>query len=154
MDEIAAEVAQDIRTQYTIAYHSTKSPTLGGYRQVHVEAKAKSMGRLSVRTRTGYYPRGGADADKGGEAALNTKERERRGNAALSDAGCRDDYWIWWGRRRWCVCGGLSSRRAGAEIWAKLEYLNPGGSVKDRAALGIVLDAERRGVLRAGWHDC
>src|SRR5258708_7369515 len=37
-----------------------------------------------------------------------------------------------------------------AEIWAKLESLNPGGSVKDRAALGIVLDAERRGVLRAG----
>jgi cysteine synthase A len=39
---------------------------------------------------------------------------------------------------------------AAAEIWAKLEYLNPGGSVKDRAALGIVLDAERRGVLRPG----
>ena len=38
----------------------------------------------------------------------------------------------------------------GAEIWAKLEYLNPGGSIKDRAALGIVLDAERRGVLRRG----
>lgn len=38
----------------------------------------------------------------------------------------------------------------GAEIWAKLEYLNPGGSVKDRAALGIVVDAERRGVLRPG----
>jgi cysteine synthase A len=38
----------------------------------------------------------------------------------------------------------------GAEIWAKLEFLNPGGSIKDRAALGIVLDAERRGVLRAG----
>ena len=38
----------------------------------------------------------------------------------------------------------------GAEVWAKLEYLNPGGSVKDRAALGIVLDAERRGVLRPG----
>ncbi|HEY1995296.1 MAG TPA: cysteine synthase family protein [Edaphobacter sp.] len=35
-----------------------------------------------------------------------------------------------------------------AEIWAKLEFLNPGGSVKDRAALGLVLDAERRGVLR------
>jgi cysteine synthase A len=40
--------------------------------------------------------------------------------------------------------------KGGAEIWAKLEYLNPGGSVKDRAALGIVLDAERRGVLREG----
>ncbi|HZY63011.1 MAG TPA: cysteine synthase A [Edaphobacter sp.] len=37
-----------------------------------------------------------------------------------------------------------------AEIWAKLEFLNPGGSIKDRAALGIVLDAERRGVLRTG----
>lgn len=37
-----------------------------------------------------------------------------------------------------------------AEVWAKLESLNPGGSVKDRAALGIVLDAERRGVLQAG----
>lgn len=38
----------------------------------------------------------------------------------------------------------------GAQIWAKLEYLNPGGSIKDRAALGIVLDAERRGVLGPG----
>ncbi len=37
-----------------------------------------------------------------------------------------------------------------AEIWVKLEYLNPGGSIKDRAALGIVLDAERRGVLLPG----
>jgi cysteine synthase A len=37
-----------------------------------------------------------------------------------------------------------------AEIWAKLEFLNPGGSIKDRAALGLVLDAERRGVLKPG----
>jgi VWFA-related protein len=66
VDEIAAEVAKDIRTQYTISYHSTKSPTLGGYREVHVEAKAKNMGRLSVRTRSGYYPRVIADASKGG----------------------------------------------------------------------------------------
>ncbi len=68
VDAVAAEVAQDIRTQYTIAYHSTKSPTLGGYREVHVEAKAKSFGRLSVRTRSGYYPRV-AQASKGGDAA-------------------------------------------------------------------------------------
>jgi Ca-activated chloride channel family protein len=66
VDAIAAEVAQDIRTQYTISYHSTKSPALGGYREIHVEAKAKSMGRLSVRTRSGYYPRVIADASKGG----------------------------------------------------------------------------------------
>jgi Ca-activated chloride channel family protein len=68
VDAVAAEVAQDIRTQYTIAYHSTKSPTLGGYREIHVEAKAKSFGRLSVRTRSGYYPRV-AQASKGGEEA-------------------------------------------------------------------------------------
>jgi VWFA-related protein len=62
VDTIAAQVAQDIRTQYTIAYHSTKSPTLGGYRQVHVDAKVKGMGKLSVRTRTGYYPRIAGDS--------------------------------------------------------------------------------------------
>lgn len=38
----------------------------------------------------------------------------------------------------------------GAEIWAKLEYLNPGGSVKDRAALGMVEAAEAGGRLRRG----
>lgn len=37
-----------------------------------------------------------------------------------------------------------------ADIYAKLEYMNPGGSVKDRAALGMILDAERRGLLRPG----
>jgi cysteine synthase A len=40
------------------------------------------------------------------------------------------------------------------EVWAKLESNNPGGSIKDRAALGIVLDAERRGVLRPGGTIC
>ncbi len=69
VDTIAAQVAQDIRTQYTIAYHSTKSPTLGGYRQVHVEAKGKGMGRLSVRTRTGYFPKVASDANKAGNGA-------------------------------------------------------------------------------------
>src|ERR1700712_299834 len=41
-----------------------------------------------------------------------------------------------------------------AELWAKLEVMNPGGSVKDRAALGIVLDAERRSVLKPGDTIC
>ncbi len=57
VDPIAAEVAQDIRTQYTIAYHSTKSPTLGGYRQIHVDAREKGYGKLQVRTRSGYFPK-------------------------------------------------------------------------------------------------
>ena len=37
-----------------------------------------------------------------------------------------------------------------AEVFAKLEYLNPGGSVKDRAAIGIIKRAEREGKLRSG----
>ncbi|HEU4641294.1 MAG TPA: cysteine synthase A [Gemmatimonadaceae bacterium] len=37
-----------------------------------------------------------------------------------------------------------------AEVWIKIEGMNPGGSIKDRTALGMVLDAERRGVLRPG----
>jgi len=76
VDPIAAEVAQDIRTQYTISYHSTKSPTLGGYREIHVEAKAKSLGRLSVRTRSGYYPRVIADASKGGGAEFGDPSKK------------------------------------------------------------------------------
>ncbi|HEY4303104.1 MAG TPA: cysteine synthase A [Gemmatimonadaceae bacterium] len=37
-----------------------------------------------------------------------------------------------------------------AEVWIKLEGMNPGGSIKDRTALGMVLDAERRGLLKPG----
>jgi cysteine synthase A len=42
------------------------------------------------------------------------------------------------------------SEATGCQILGKAEFLNPGGSVKDRAALAIVLDAERRGALRPG----
>ena len=42
------------------------------------------------------------------------------------------------------------SEQTGCEILGKAEFLNPGGSVKDRAALAIVLDAEQRGALRPG----
>jgi len=38
----------------------------------------------------------------------------------------------------------------GAEIFAKLEFLNPGGSVKDRAAIGLIARAEREGKLKPG----
>src|ERR1700735_951632 len=37
-----------------------------------------------------------------------------------------------------------------ADLYVKLETYNPGGSVKDRAALGMILDAERRGLLQPG----
>jgi len=37
-----------------------------------------------------------------------------------------------------------------AALFAKLEFLNPGGSVKDRAALGMIFEAEQRGILKPG----
>lgn len=43
-----------------------------------------------------------------------------------------------------------ASEATGCEILGKCEFLNPGGSVKDRAALYIIRDAERRGALRPG----
>jgi cysteine synthase len=42
------------------------------------------------------------------------------------------------------------SEAAGCEIWGKCEFTNPGASVKDRAALWIVRDAEARGTLKPG----
>ncbi len=43
-----------------------------------------------------------------------------------------------------------ASERTGCEILGKAEFMNPGGSVKDRAALAMVVDAEARGVLTPG----
>ncbi|WP_309569768.1 pyridoxal-phosphate dependent enzyme, partial [Deinococcus sp.] len=37
-----------------------------------------------------------------------------------------------------------------ADVFVKLEGQNPGGSIKDRTALGLIEDAERRGVLKPG----
>ncbi len=42
------------------------------------------------------------------------------------------------------------SEAAGCEIWGKCEFANPGASVKDRAALWIIRDAEARGELKPG----
>ncbi|MEL7232008.1 MAG: pyridoxal-phosphate dependent enzyme, partial [Pseudomonadota bacterium] len=43
-----------------------------------------------------------------------------------------------------------ASKMTGCDIYGKAEFLNPGQSVKDRAALWIVRDAEKRGTLRPG----
>ncbi|OTA61893.1 PALP-domain-containing protein [Hypoxylon sp. EC38] len=42
------------------------------------------------------------------------------------------------------------SSQTGCEVLGKAEFMNPGGSVKDRAALYVVLDAEERGLLKPG----
>jgi len=56
VDQIAAEVARDIRNQYTLGYHSTKPMSEAGFRRIQAIATAKGKGKLTVRTRTGYYP--------------------------------------------------------------------------------------------------
>lgn len=47
---------------------------------------------------------------------------------------------------------GLSSlsKRTGCELFAKAEFMNPGGSIKDRAAKGMIRDAEAKGLLKPG----
>ena len=74
---------------------------------------------------------------------------------------------MWQTRRAPGICGDVSAaigntpllrlRRAsettGCTILGKAEFMNPGGSVKDRAALSIVLDAERRGAAAQGRAD-
>jgi VWFA-related protein len=57
VNDIAAQVASDIRNQYTLGYHSTKAADLGGYRTVRVEATGTKRSKLTVRTRQGYYPK-------------------------------------------------------------------------------------------------
>ena len=56
VDEVAAEVARDIRSQYTIGYRSTKTAADTGFRRVQVTAEAQGKSKLNVRTRTGYFP--------------------------------------------------------------------------------------------------
>ena len=56
VDQIAAEVARDIRSQYTLGYHSTKPTTVPGFRKVEVTAEEKGKTKLTVRTRSGYFP--------------------------------------------------------------------------------------------------
>ena len=57
VDDIAQKVAQDIRSQYMIEYHSTKPMSVAGYRTIHVEASEKGYHGLRVRTRAGYFPK-------------------------------------------------------------------------------------------------
>jgi Ca-activated chloride channel family protein len=55
VDEITRTIAHDIRNQYTIGYKPSTPKNQGGYRQVKVEAHSRSYGKLTVRTKSGYY---------------------------------------------------------------------------------------------------
>jgi len=65
VDAISRTVAHDIRTQYTIGYKPTTPKNQGGYRQVKVDARSRSYGKLTVRTKSGYYA--GSEPASGGQ---------------------------------------------------------------------------------------
>jgi len=64
VDEISRTVASDIRNQYAIGYKPSNPRGNGGFRQIHVEARAKGHGKMTVRTKSGYYA--GAQPAAGG----------------------------------------------------------------------------------------
>jgi len=65
VDAISRSVAHDIRNQYTIGYKPSTPKSQGGYRTVKVEAKSHGYGKLSVRTKSGYYA--GQERASGGQ---------------------------------------------------------------------------------------
>jgi VWFA-related protein len=53
-------IAHEIRNQYTIGYHCSGSSQTSAFRRIRVTAKASGRGRLTVQTRSGYFPNGGS----------------------------------------------------------------------------------------------
>src|ERR1035441_8086813 len=56
VDAITRTVARDIRSQYTLAFKPGNGAARKGYQAIRVEAKGQGHSRLTVRTRSGYYP--------------------------------------------------------------------------------------------------
>jgi VWFA-related protein len=56
VNSITRSVAHDIRSQYTLAFQPGNPTAQKGYQAIRVEAKGPNKSRLTVRTRTGYYP--------------------------------------------------------------------------------------------------
>ena len=63
-EAICTQIAHDIRNQYTLAYYPTNTAQDGSFRAVSVQVlPPKGMGKLTVRTRSGYYSQKAAPAD-------------------------------------------------------------------------------------------
>jgi Ca-activated chloride channel family protein len=56
VDQISSTIARDIRNQYTISYQPSTPKNVPGFRAIHVDARARPYKKLTVRTRSGYYP--------------------------------------------------------------------------------------------------
>ena len=83
------------------------------------------------------------------QSAFGTQSSLEEGNAEGRIMDVREGFIGCIGNTPLVRLGRLSAE-TGCEILGKAEFLNPGGSVKDRAALYIIRDAERRGVLKPG----
>ncbi|MGJ5814793.1 VWA domain-containing protein [Paludibaculum fermentans] len=55
---VCEQIAHEIRNQYALGYVSTNTARNGAYRNIRVVAKSRAYGKLSVRTRSGYFARG------------------------------------------------------------------------------------------------
>ncbi len=86
VDAISSTVARDIRNQYTIGYKPTTPKTAGGYRAVRVDARASGHGKLTVRTRSGYYA--GRSKPRAGETerSCQLSARQRSRQHAIADS--------------------------------------------------------------------
>src|SRR5712671_2577145 len=58
VNSITREIAHDVRSQYIVAYKPRNQNARPTYQSLRVEAHAPGYGRLTVRTRSGYYPQG------------------------------------------------------------------------------------------------
>jgi Ca-activated chloride channel homolog len=64
VDPVCAQVARDIRNQYTLGYYPTNTATDGSFRAVKVDlVPPKGRGKLALRTRSGYYAQKAAPAN-------------------------------------------------------------------------------------------
>ena len=117
------------------------------------------MSKLNVRTRTGYFPGGRGCAKKAAceqeigaraECAKLNCHGSRRFNSSTSSPHRVSRHHPTCGPHAHAATGATCACARAAAVFAKLEFLNPGGSIKDRAALGMILDAEARGLLHAG----
>jgi VWFA-related protein len=63
-EALCTQIAHDIRNQYTLGYSPTNTAHDGKFRSVMVDVTPpKGMGKLTVRTRTGYFPRATASGN-------------------------------------------------------------------------------------------
>jgi cysteine synthase len=92
-------------------------------------------------------PRIAASFDRIGEIDMPASSREA--GESLRDVRVRKDFADAVGRTP-LIRLRRASELTGCEIFGKAEFSNPGGSIKDRTALGLLLDAERRGLVKPG----